>query len=87
MVPQFGMFETMIMGIVDRFPKLHRYRTHVTAAACAAMFLLGIPIVTQVLLVYFLWGYMIHKNHKMHQQKKTHSYNIVNITVLTYDNV
>ncbi|XP_076446876.1 sodium- and chloride-dependent glycine transporter 1-like [Babylonia areolata] len=45
---QFGMFETMLSGLIDEFPeKLRHRKTLVTAGACFFEFLLGLPSICQ----------------------------------------
>ncbi|KAK7096784.1 sodium- and chloride-dependent glycine transporter 1-like [Littorina saxatilis] len=45
---QFGMFETMLSGLIDEFPNLLRNKkTIVTAVACFVEFLLGLPCICQ----------------------------------------
>ncbi|PVD20756.1 hypothetical protein C0Q70_18917 [Pomacea canaliculata] len=44
---QFGMFETVITGLVDAFPtKLRRLRGRLTFALCIACYLVSLPIAT-----------------------------------------
>lgn len=46
---QFGMFETAVSAFVDEFPSLLKKRkTLFTAFLCFILFLLGLPIVTEV---------------------------------------
>lgn len=46
---QFGMFETVITGLVDAFPtKLRRLRGRLTFALCIACYLVSLPIATNV---------------------------------------
>lgn len=45
---QFGMFETMLSGLIDEFPsQLRNKKTLVTAVACLVEFLLGLPSICQ----------------------------------------
>ncbi|CAG5115458.1 unnamed protein product [Candidula unifasciata] len=45
---QFGMFETILSGITDEYPHLlRRKKVTITALACFAEFLLGLPCITQ----------------------------------------
>ena len=51
-ISQFGMFETMTSGFVDEFPKyLKTRKTLFTGFMCLLSFLLGVPIVTQVIYI------------------------------------
>lgn len=46
---QFAMFEAVITGLTDEYPKLlRRYKPHFTGFVCFICFLLGLPMVTQV---------------------------------------
>ena len=46
---QFAMFEAVITGLTDEYPKLlRRYKPHFTGVVCFVCFLLGLPMVTQV---------------------------------------
>ncbi|KAJ8028730.1 Sodium- and chloride-dependent glycine transporter 2 [Holothuria leucospilota] len=45
---QFGMVETVISGIIDRFPRLLRnHKTKVAFSICSLFFVIGLPIVTK----------------------------------------
>ncbi|BFZ24285.1 hypothetical protein BsWGS_27324 [Bradybaena similaris] len=45
---QFGMFETILSGIIDEFPRLLRNKkTALTTVACLVEFLLGLACITQ----------------------------------------
>ncbi|XP_012941460.2 sodium- and chloride-dependent glycine transporter 2, partial [Aplysia californica] len=45
---QFGMFETILSGIIDEYPHyLRNKKTIITAIACFVEFLLGMPCITQ----------------------------------------
>ena len=47
---QFAMFEAVITGLSDEYPKhLRRYKALFTGFACFICFLLGLPLVTQVI--------------------------------------
>ena len=46
---QFGMFETVSSGLVDTFPKLlHPRKLQVTVGLCVTMFILSLPLTTNV---------------------------------------
>ncbi|XP_067663699.1 sodium- and chloride-dependent glycine transporter 1-like [Haliotis asinina] len=45
---QFGMFETMLSGVIDEYPKyLRNKKVLVTAACCFFEFIIGLPLITQ----------------------------------------
>ena len=46
---QFGMMETIIVGVADRFPDtVGQHRIKFVLVCCVAGFLLGLPLTTKV---------------------------------------
>ena len=45
---QFALVETAITSMMDQWPKLRKWKSLVTLATCAAMFILGLPLCTDV---------------------------------------
>ena len=45
---QFALVETAVTSVMDQWPKLRKKKSLVTLATCAAMFILGLPLCTDV---------------------------------------
>ena len=45
---QFALVETVITSMIDQWPKLRKRKSLVTLVTCAAMFILGLPLCTDV---------------------------------------
>lgn len=82
---QFAMFEAVITGLSDEYPKhLRKYKALFTGFACFICFLLGLPLVTQViyqpiftLILKFFWRGGVLKINKLFDMKiNKHGHNI-----------
>ena len=45
---QFALVENIITSLLDEYPKLRRWKPWVVIATCVILFLLGIPLTTEV---------------------------------------
>ena len=64
---QFAMFEAVITGLTDEYPKyLRKYKPAFTGLLCFLCFLLGLPLVTQVrkfqckAIELCVYGFLVH---------------------------
>ena len=55
---QFALVETIITCLLDEFPKLRKRKSWVVVVVCVTLFLLGIPLTTQV--SHFNFSYLIN---------------------------
>ena len=53
---QFGMMETIVVGVTDRFPdSVGKHRVKFVFFCCVVGFLLGLPLTTKVWALYMLY--------------------------------